>query len=539
MKTLSALIVIGAVGGLGYVTLKHHEALARLERSLDRAFEQPHTTTPTSRPEFTTTSADVKSTQWSDIQSETRDAVVQIFSFIAQFNWLEPYTTPKQGQATGSGFFIDNDGHIVTNAHVVDEAKALFIQVPSLGKMRFEAKILGVSPERDLALLEVTPQDLAVLKEALGTIKYLEIGNSDNVQRADEIMALGYPLGQQSLKSTTGVVSGFEHINGHYFIQIDAPINPGSSGGPSVDRNGVVVGVNSAGIFGGGVQNAGYIVPSNAVRLFLKQLDHVEPNQDGIKLLRKPFLGVLFNNATPALVEYLGNPPPGGLYVVETYKGSPLHKAGVQSGDMIYSINNYPIDIFGELDIPWSQDKMSIVDFVGRLMVGDTIDLVVYRDGKRKNVSFSFDQSELAPIRAIYSAYEKIEYETIGGLVVMQLALNHLPLFLQTMPELARYMELKNQLEPALIITHIFPDSVAARTRSLSTGAIISEVNGKPVKTLQEFRSAVRLGAKNKVLTIKTSENAFAVLPYEEITRNEQRLADTYYFRVSPLVRDL
>lgn len=540
MKFISYLALFAALGGLSYVAYNHHEALARMERSVIRAAENARPTQQSAiRTDPTAGRPDRGNGQWSDVQSITRDSVVQIFSYVAQFNWIEPYTTPKQGQATGSGFFI-NEKQLITNAHVVEEAKALFIQVPSLGKMRFEARIVGVSPERDLALLEIIERDLITLREALGgTIKYLELGDSDEITRADEIMALGYPLGQQSLKSTTGVVSGFEHLSGHFLIQIDAPINPGSSGGPSVDRRGVVIGVNSAGIFGGGVQNAGYIIPSNTVRLFLKQLEYVEPNGDGIKLLRKPFLGVLFNNATQALVEYLGNPQPGGLYVVETYKGSPLHKAGVMPGDMIYSINNYPIDMYGDMAVPWSQDKMSIIDYVSRLMIGDTIDLVVYRNGTKKDITFTFDQSELAPIRALHPAYEKIDYETIGGLVVMPLALNHLPIFLQSTPELARYMELKNQLEPALIITHIFPDSVAARTRSLNVGSILSEINGKPVKTLEEFRSAVRMGSKNKVLTIKTSENAFAVLPYDEIVRNEQRLADCYYFRVSPLVRDL
>lgn len=476
---------------------------------------------------------------WSDVQCGSKDTVVQIFSHGAQFNWLEPYKTPQQFQASGSGFFIRDQEKIkiITNAHVINEAKAVFIQVPSLGKRRFEVAVKGVSPERDLAILELLPHEEALIAQELGSLPYLSLGNSDTVHRAEEIMALGYPLGQQALKSTTGVVSGREHVEGHSLFQISAAINPGSSGGPSLNLNGEVIGVTVAGVTS--AQNVGYIIPSNEVKLFLRQLEHVPTPENEVKFLRKPFLGVMFNNATEQLTSFLNNPLPGGLYVVETFKGSPLQKAGVLPGDMIYEIDGHKIDLYGEMSVPWSEDRISIIDYVSRLMLGDTVHLTVYRHGIPQKLTLQFNQSELAPIRVMYPGYEKIDFEVFGGLVFMPLAMNHLPLLLQGAPELARYMEFKNQMEPAIIVTHVFPDSVAARTRTVGAGAVIKEINGQKVKTLADVREALRKITGNDFLTLKTSENVFTVMNMQQLMQQEPRLAAQYYFKMSPIMEEL
>jgi serine protease Do len=474
------------------------------------------------------------SMRWSDVQSKTHDTVVQIFSQIAEFNWLEPYRTPHQFIATGSGFFISKNGDIITNAHVVDQARAVSIQIPSLGKRRFDAQVIGVSPERDLALIRLFPNELQEVLSTLPTLPILTLGNSDFINRADDIMALGYPLGQQSLKSTTGVVSGREHVAGQHMVQTSAPINPGSSGGPSLNTRGEVIGVNSSGIRE--AQNVGYFIPSNEVKLFLKQLEQL-PGNDTIKFLRKPFLGIFFNNASDTLTKFLNNPLPGGLYVVDTYKGSPLKKAGITSSDMIYEIDGHRIDIFGELNLPWSEDKISIIDYVSRLMVGDNVHLIVYRQGKRKEFNFAFGTSELPPVRRMHPGYEPIDYQVIGGLVVMQLSLNHLPLLVQAAPELARYMELKNQLQGALVITHVLPDSAAYRSRSIGIGAVLAEVNDVPVTTLNEFRQALLISLRTNFLTIKTRESVFSVLPFDKVLAQETKLSGIYYYPLSPEVK--
>lgn len=475
----------------------------------------------------------LKKQLWSSLQARLKNTVVQVIAQIAEFNWVEPYKSPTQTEGAGTAFFINSDGELITNAHVVDQAQVVYIQIPTIGKRRFEVQVLAVSPERDLALLKLSDNDLKQIKQILGKdqLVYLNFGDSDKIERADKIMALGYPLGQHGLKSTTGVVSGREHLSGQHFIQISAPLNKGNSGGPSLNNSGEVIGVNSAIIQG--AQNVGYIVPINDVRLFLEQYRSL-PDQNGTKLIRKPFLGVLFNNASESLTTFLGNPLPGGLYVVEVYKGSPLDKAGIKAGDMIYKLNNIPVDIYGEMHAPWlGEEKISIIDYVSRLKLGQNIHVEYYRKGVKKHASFSFDQSEKPPIGRVYPGYEKIDYEIIGGLVIMQLTLNHVMLLAQYAPELVQYADLRKHHKPALLITHIMLNSPSSRARSIGAGAVLSQVNGQDVFTLKDFRSALLKSAENKFLTIKTKDNAFLVLPTEDILASEQRLASTYFYPFS------
>lgn len=542
IRKVSMLLLIGSVGALGWTVYKQQHEQRRLSAQLK---ELQAATLPTAEQEaqpgcsLGAQGSPVQS--WSDIQGIAKDTVVQVISQVAQFDWLEPYKSPAQGQGLGSAFFINQDGELITNAHVVNQAKAVFIQVPSLGKRRLEVDVIGISPDRDLALLRLRPHELALIKEFSGRVPTLSFGNSDKVSRAEEIMALGYPLGQQSLKSTTGVVSGREHIMGKYMIQISTPINPGNSGGPSINRCGHVIGVNTAGIYP--AQNVNYIIPSNEVQLFLSQLTQLpEPkptDHTNIKFLRKPCLGVMYNNATDDLAKFLGNPQPGGMYIVETLPGTPLNKAGVKPGDMLYEINGHTLDVFGDMNMPWCEDKISITDYVSGLMLGEDVHLKVYRAGKPLEFVFKLDQSDPNGVRRMYPGYEYIDYEVIGGMVMMQLSADHIQLLVQVAPELARYAEPKEQIEPAVIITHVMPDSAATRARSIGVGAILAEVNGMPVKTLADFRAAIKKGITDNVVTLKTSENTFAVLPLRKMLADEQKLSDNYYYRITDFVQSL
>lgn len=475
---------------------------------------------------------------WSALQSKFKDAVPQIFAQINEFNWVEPYKTPTQQEVTGSGFFINKEGELITNAHVIDQAIAINIQIPSVGKRRFAVEVIGISPERDLALMRLKKGELEALKKEMNVkeLPYLPMGDSDAINRADKIMVLGYPLGQQGLKSATGVVSGREHLMGQYFIQISAPINKGNSGGPSLDNKGFVVGVNTAVI--AGAQNVGYIIPISDVRLFLDQLKTL-PQSTIPHLLRRPYLGVIFNNANENLTSFLGNPQPGGLYVVDIYKGSPLDKAGLKAGDMIYKIDNYAVDTSGEMSVPWSkEDRISIVDYVSRLKIGHKISLDYYRKGTFKKTNFILTQSE-PPIRRVYPGYEKIDYEVLAGYVFMPITMNHIVLLAQYAPDLMQYADLKKPVEPALLITHVMLNSPASRTRTVGAGGIIAEVNGITIKTLKDFRNAVPASIKTGYLTIKTTDNQFVALSLREIMEDEPRLAATYFYPFSESYKNL
>ncbi len=470
---------------------------------------------------------------WRPVQDRIRDTVVQLFVQISAIDLLEPYKTPQQGTACGSGFFINDQGYLITNAHVISSAKSVWGQVPSLGKRIIDMEVVGISFERDLALLRVTDESKELITRELGGIPYLPLGDSDLVRRSDEVLAVGYPLGQQCFKSTNGIISGHEH----HLIQMSAPINPGSSGGPLLNLRGEVIGVNSSGVTE--AQNVGYAIPINTLKTILNDLYE-------IKILRKPFLGVRFNNSTESLTKFLGNPLPGGCYVIETVKGSPLEKAGIMKGDMIYEINGHAVDMFGDMSVPWSEDKISIVDYPLRLSIGDSITLVVYRKGQKKIFTVTFSLPELQAIRAIYPGYESVHYEIFGGMVVQELNLNHVRMLGDHAPGLRKYGELKYQSEPVLIITHVFPDSQLYRGRNMPLGATLHEINGIKIKTLDDFRRVIKEGATQEYLTISASDNVtraaetiFIVLEMSKLIEEEQRLAHDYRYQLSETAKEI
>ena len=135
---------------------------------------------------------------------------------------------------------------------------------------------------------------------------------------------------------------------------------------------------------------------------------------------------------------------------------------------MIYEINGHRLDIFGEMSVPWSEDKISIVDYVTRISIGEELHLVVYRGGERKEMTMKFSQTALPAIRRVYPGYEDIDYEVFGGMVVMPLTINHIHGLGVNASGLTKFAELKNQATPQLIITHIFPTSQMYRARGVS-----------------------------------------------------------------------
>ncbi|PKN03153.1 hypothetical protein CVU75_03700 [Candidatus Dependentiae bacterium HGW-Dependentiae-1] len=467
---------------------------------------------------------------WAGIQDAVGNAVVQVFAQVSEFDWLEPYRTQEQHENRGSGFLINEDGYVITNAHVVHEAKRVWIHIPALGQQNVHATIVGFCPERDIALLRIGKEDLPQVRQQLGVIPAVTFGNSDLVRRTDPVLVLGYPLGQYRLKSTTGIVSGRESGSGQAFIQITAPVNPGSSGGPLLNRDGQVVGLTIAGFFE--AQNVGYAIPVNELILILDDL-YTQ------RLVRRPLLGARFVFASDEKAQFLGNPQPSGLYISRVFFGSPLEKAGVLEGDMLYEFNGFPIDAYGDTVAPWGSDRTSFHDLIARVKVGETVHLVLYRAGKRKEITFSMAFMPLYPIRHLYPDYEDVEYETIGGLVVMELSDNHIPELFDDAPELVKYQSTENKTEAVLVITHVLPGSLAHQVRTLAPGDTITEINGKPVKTLDSFRRLVKKSSRNGFLTIKTARDIFAVFSLKRVVEDEVRLSADFLYPISPLVQQL
>ena len=404
---------------------------------------------------------------WNRVQKKAEHAVVQVFSQMVEPNVLRPYRKDS-GEGRGSAFLISDEGAILTNYHVVAGAERVAIQMPLLfGKKMIEVDVKSVCPERDIAVLKLRTQDCEKVKEQHGSVPYLTLGDSEKIDRSDELLALGFPLGQESLKSATGVVSGEEHVTiasgGGRSVearcfQVSTPINPGNSGGPTLNRNGEVVGINTAGI--GSAQNVGYILPIGEYNL-------IEADLKRKPLIKKPYLGATYCYAeSDELALLLGNPVPSGCYLTKVYEHGLMHEIGLQSGDMIYELNGYTVDVYGHVTIPGRNDRIGVSDYISSLALGADLIITMYRNGEKHVLSGTMYCPEEPPISWKYFKYDELDYEIVGGLLFQELSLNIIGFFkdpqvVQQIPNIAGYLaryscDESSRGKSAIIVTQIF-----------------------------------------------------------------------------------
>ena len=481
--------------------------------------------------------------EWKRADERTRNAVIQVWTQATSFNWFQPYRSPEQYHGAGSGFFIDVQGRFLTNYHVVRGATSVYVTVPALGKTPLATEIIGVCPELDVALLTLTDESRAQVIAQCGSINALEFGDSDDLYETQSVLALGYPLGLRTLKSTVGCVAGRDFLMGSSLIHITAPINPGNSGGPLVNHKGEVVGINT--LIRTNTQNYNYIVPS-------KEFLVVLPDLYTTKLVRRPEYNIGKNRATATQAGSLGNPLPSGVYINRIFKDSMEARAGLKVGDMLYEIEcngkRYKIDEYGEVSVPWRQtSKISLEELLIRCRIGDSLTYVVYRNGKRVELKGTFECTQLKSVRVIYPEYEQdeLDYEIIGGLVVMQLRTNHLDLMGQSqqsthLKEINNYLrDDEKKSQPALIIASILPGSVAHLSDCLYAGFILDRVNGQKVTTLAEFRKALLKSVDTGEIALSTKDYPATVLSLLDVLNDEQVLSRHFMYAPTETAKKL
>ena len=312
-----------------------------------------------------------------DIYKDAHEATVNITSKTYQRNWfMELY--PVQG--AGSGFIISADGEILTNNHVVREAKELTVTLPN--KKFYKAKILGVNEEHDLALLKI---------ETGAKLPSLHLGDSDNLAVGQKVLAIGNPFGQFAGTLTTGVVSSLDRsiqtednnrpLEG--MIQTDAAINPGNSGGPLLNSHGDVIGINTA-IVGQGNLGIGFATPINRAKSILEQY------QKGGNISPPTPLGIREVYITQDLAEMLEMPKRAGLLIQEVERGSPADSAGLRGPRQTVIVGNYPLGIGGDLIVAIDGQPVQDGDLLKRIWNkkpgGDTIDFTVVRNGQQEKI---------------------------------------------------------------------------------------------------------------------------------------------------------
>lgn len=378
---------------------------------------------------------------------------------------------PQPVTSMGSGFIISPDGYILTNNHMVADAKEVEIKLAD-GR-EFVAEIIGTDPESDVAVVKIDAENLP----------YLELADSDELEVGEWVLAIGNPL-TLSHTVTAGIVSAkgrsVRLADFESFIQTDAAINRGNSGGPLINLEGKVVGMNTA-IYGAtGNIGIGFAIPSNMVKYAYKQL-----REGGT--VERGYLGIWFEQLTPGKAASLGlDEDTKGVTIIDIAEDSAAEKAGLKRYDVVVELEGQPVESDNEF-----------LNRVGMLKPGTKVNLVVMRDGKRK--PFTIRLGKRPPREEIHGTLKPETAEELG-FTVQDLT-----------EEWAEYYGYEG--ERGVIVTEVEPGSQAAE-KGIERGALIMEVNRQQVRNTREFNQAIKKAKKDgkALLLVKLGARARLVL---------------------------
>jgi S1-C subfamily serine protease len=308
-------------------------------------------------------------------------SVVNVTSHAMTFDFFYGLV-PQDGQ--GSGFVIDKDGHILTNYHVIAEARQ--VEVTLHNRKKYKATVVGTDPPHDLAVIQIKAPDLvpAVL------------GDSKNLQVGQKVYAIGNPFGLAGTM-TRGIVSSIRPVrepNGATIdeaIQTDAAINPGNSGGPLMNWHGEVIGINTM-ILSNANQSAGigFAIPINTAKAVLNDLMT-------LGRVRRPALGVRTIPISPELAEEIGLPVDYGLLIIQVTPGGSADLAGLHAGQERAYLGNTPIMLGGDLIVAIDDQKVEDEQDLSQMMnnhrAGDTVKITIYRNKKKMEVSVALGEA--------------------------------------------------------------------------------------------------------------------------------------------------
>ena len=466
--------------------------------------------------------------------SELAKKTVKIISQNIEFDWINPYKNNGISQSIGSGFFINDKGYIITCSHVIENSKKVYIEVPFMGEERLEVDIIGLCPDLDLALLKTKNY----INDA-----YYELHDEKEIYKikpGKDVYAIGFPLGQDHLKYTKGIISGRQQS----LIQTDTPINPGNSGGPLIYDN-KVIGINTSHVFL--ASNIGYATP---ISYYYLKKNLFFSNKT--KLIYRPFLGIVFQNSNEALLNVNKCKCKSGILVKNILQKSPISKTGIKKGDIICEINNISVDNFGLFNFEWFNEKMKFGDLLKTIKNDEKINIKFWRNNKLFNKNLKFNDFQ-TKINTKYPIYEKknIDYEVFGGMVIMELTSNHIEEITRNIynnisdssvnsrfTNFLRYLDYTNRNENKLIITNILPNSYIKNFKIIYEYDIIKSINNIKTSTLQEFRKNI-LKTKNinhdKFIEIETEVNSRIVISVQNIIEEEKNLSETFKYKLSNL----
>jgi len=395
-------------------------------------------------------------------------------NFFNQFGQGRQFQVPRKAVAMGSGFIIDKSGYIVTNNHVVDGGTKIKVKLQD-GR-EFTAKLIGTDPATDIALLKI---------DAKGPLPAVEFADDRNVRVGDWVIAVGNPFGLSNTV-TAGIVSsiGRDVGPGPYtdFIQIDAPINRGNSGGPTFDIQGRVIGMNSM-IFSpsGGSVGIGFAIPSSTIHDVVAQLKAHGKVSRG-------WLGVQIQSVTPDIAASLGDKDLKGAIVASIVPNSPASKAGFRQGDLIVALNDKAVD-----------DNIALTRRVAALQAGSDASFTVIRGGEKKTITAKIGQRKEEQVASIDNGGQPSANQSTGEAMGLGLA--------SVTPEVRQAYNLDQGAE-GVVITKVDPNSDAA-DQGLQPGDVVVSVGNHAVHTPQDVKSQIadaKSAGRNSVLLLVSGQ---------------------------------
>ena len=389
---------------------------------------------------------------------------------------FKEFGTPqeRQSSALGSGFIIDEKGIVVTNNHVIEGAEDIVVQVN--GEKKFNAKVIGADPLSDIAILKIDTN------ERFLTVKF---GDSDKAKIGDWVIAIGNPFGLGGTV-TSGIISARNRSIGlsryEDYIQTDASINSGNSGGPLFDMNGDVIGINTAILGRSGNVGIGFSIPSNSAKIVIDQLIKFGETKRG-------WLGVRIQDVTKEIAEVEKLDEPRGALVASVAPNSPSEKAGVKSGDIILEFNGERIGQMKELPI-----------IVARTDVGKKVKVKIWRNKKEITKTITLGRLETSEDFKISKKKEELPKETlIESLKIKVRKLSDQDIKSRNLP---------NQTS-GLVITNIEKNSPLIG--SIEVNSIILEAQKKKIRTVEDLKEALKqvLNSNQKtiLLVVYNSQN--------------------------------
>lgn len=512
---------------------------------------------------------------WDGIQKRLRNSVVQIFVTRGDFNILEPYSTPVIREARGSGFLITKEGHILTNAHVVAGLIRCYIRAEQSENQNIRVELVAVCPNKDVAMLKCLPEDLALL----GEYESMEFADDHRLDPMSKVMAVGYPLGRERIKFTEGITSGYETSDSdegsgpQSYIQIDAALNPGNSGGPLVNQEGKVVGINSAGIPSAIAQNTNFAIPTRVVLSVTRELFARDNNPKLRKIVEPTSLGMTFQRVTSAHFAKLGFTNEAdmvGLRVKDVIPGCPFKE--IKSGDILraisyadpynhdsaFDISNYrdgqcircgdqpdteieisrtdTIRLFVNSKYDKESDftagrKVSLQEMMDGIPIDTPLILEIVRPSLKGSPTQKivttegiFRSVDVMKIVKVYPPIDKLDHLLFGGAVWVPLNANLVEALAAT-KYICEFQAFDKRYVRRVIVTRLFPMTDIATMESINPTESVTKVNNTKIETLDDMRKAILDAAsKDRYITITLHSGKEIVLDIERSRKQDEEV---------------